>query len=467
MFRSVRLRLIAYVVGVLTLVLLAAGASVYLLLTRELDATVERELSARLPPTPNATYQLRLPPPGATPEPNPPPAVGDGPPAMATTGADTAIPIPSNHAAIAIFNEAPAEPEAPSNGVFMAEIWRGQVAAAVGTVPAGLPDRPALAAARLGHDDERTVRIGGTRYRLLTRALPDPLNDQPLLLQAGVSLATRDAEERSLLLALAGGGLFGVVLVAAGALFLTRRALEPLQLAFERQRGFVADASHELRTPLTLVRLEAEELAGRLDGHQAQPLLHQIDRAARLVESLMTLARLDQGVLPLEPEPVHAATQLEAAAAAARRLAAPHVSVDVDAPPSCWLMADRDRIYQVLLILIDNACRVTPAGGHIQLCAACDRDRVRITVADSGPGISAEHLPRIFDRFYRLDAARSRARGGAGLGLAIARELVLAQGGQIALESPPGAGAVVTIVLPAAPVPALLASEAPHPGLQA
>src|SRR5207248_1840518 len=140
----------------------------------------------------------------------------------------------------------------------------------------------------------------------LTRALALPAGMPPAVVQAGVSLAARDRDQRIVLLALAGGGALGVMLTIAGGLFLTGRALAPVQLAFNRQRRFVGDASHELRTPLALLRLEAEDLSRRLGAAEtARPLLRQVDRAARLVDDLLELAQIDEGALPFEYEPVH------------------------------------------------------------------------------------------------------------------------------------------------------------------
>src|SRR5207248_929777 len=141
-----------------------------------------------------------------------------------------------------------------------------------------------------------------------------------------------------------------------GGLFLTGRALIPLQLAFERQRRFVADASHELRTPLTVIRLEAEEIADRLGANaEARPLLREVDRTSKVLDNLLVLARLDNGAIRVEREPVHAVSLLETVAAAARRLAATGVRVAVEADSGIWIGGDRDLLYQVLLILIDNA----------------------------------------------------------------------------------------------------------------
>ena len=498
MFRSVRLRLIGYVVGVLTLVLLAVGVVVYVLFTRQLDVAVDARLRAMLPPAPRlAVFTSRPNPEGAgvntvvgpvlaapTPEALPGEASVVAPPGMNgvyyTTGQGV-LPAPPTMAAGIIQGGSPAgiaigtgalqvgPPTVTSvsvgdaSGAFLVSWSNGKVVGGNLNLPVGLPFLAAIKAARPGHDDERTVSLNGRRYRLLTRVLPDPTAGSNLVMQGAVSLAARDREQETMLLALAGGGMLGLLLTVAGGVFLTGRALAPLQLAFERQRRFVGDASHELRTPLALIRLEAEDLTDRLDATaEARPLLRQLDRAARLVDNLLTLARLDNGAMCIEREPVHVASLLEAAASAARRLAVPAVIVTHAAPPDLWVAGDHDRLYEVLLILIDNACRVTPEGGSIALAAGVVRQAHHeregaavLTVTDSGPGIPAEHAARVFERFYRVDRARSRAHGGTGLGLAIAREIVEAHGGSIAIVSPPGGGTTVNIHLPLLPAPAL------------
>jgi two-component system, OmpR family, sensor histidine kinase CiaH len=270
------------------------------------------------------------------------------------------------------------------------------------------------------------------------------------MIQAGVSLASRDREEQIVLLALAGGGLVGMLLTAGGGWLLTNRAVAPLETAFERQRRFVADASHELRTPLALIRLEAENLAAKLHAEeQSRPLLGQVARISRLVDNLMLLARLDERAIPVEREPVRVRALLGQAASDARRLAAPGVDIRVAAIPDWCVSADLGHLQQLLLILLDNACRATPAGGHITLSAEQKSATISISVADDGPGIPKEHLKRIFERFHRVDVARSRARGGAGLGLAIAEQLAGLQGGRIEIESELGRGTTVRLSVPA------------------
>jgi PAS domain S-box-containing protein len=220
----------------------------------------------------------------------------------------------------------------------------------------------------------------------------------------------------------------------------------------------VATASHELKTPLTSVRLALhlllEEAVGPLTPKQAELLLDARDNAERLlamVNNLLDLARLEQGRehLQLRPEPPRAL--LQAAAETVRpRAEDKGVAVAVDAPDDLSLVAvDDQRLGHALGNLLDNALTYTERGGRITLSAAAEGDRVILAVADTGVGIPPEHLPHVFERFFRIPG---RSQGsGTGLGLAIVREIVTAQGGTITCTSQPGEGTVFRLSLPAWP----------------
>ena len=227
-------------------------------------------------------------------------------------------------------------------------------------------------------------------------------------------------------------------------------AYHQIEGALDSQQRFVADASHELRTPLTTVRGNLELL--RRDrpmaaGERAEILsdtTEEVDRLIRLVNQLLVLARADAGqTLRTEAIPVRALVEDVCRQA---RLLAPHTPLRGEAPADVRVQGDRDALKQVLLILLDNALVHTPAGTTVALTASATPEQVAFSVFDSGPGIAADVLPHIFERFYRGQA--SRTGRSAGLGLAIARELVEAQGGTITVESTPGQGAVFTATLP-------------------
>ncbi|MBV9171413.1 MAG: sensor histidine kinase [Chloroflexi bacterium] len=298
-----------------------------------------------------------------------------------------------------------------------------------------------------------TVTINDEPTRLLLRRMPDGG-----LLITGESLQDEQEALHSLLVVLVAGGGVGLLLSLAGAWFLSGRALVPIQQAFQRQQEFVADASHELRTPLTVLRSATDVLNQHRDqpieanGELFDDVRAEIIRMERLAQDLLTLARSDTGELELMTAPIDLA---DVAADVVRRTTplaqANGVQLGLESQEGTTVDADPDRLQQVALILIDNAIKHTPSGGRVDV-------RVRRTpgtaalleVIDTGSGIAPEHLPRIFDRFYRGDKARARAQGGTGLGLAIARTLVEAHGGQLSLTSQLGVGTHVTLTLPLA-----------------
>ena len=231
----------------------------------------------------------------------------------------------------------------------------------------------------------------------------------------------------------------------------------------DARREFVANVSHELRTPLTNIRSYTETLldaAGDIPLDTEKQFLGVIssesERMARIVTDLLTLSRLDYGRMELRMTRFSLSALLRKVADAMKFTAedSGH-ELTVDAPDSLpEITGDRERIEQVVVNILSNAVKYTPSGGHIRL-AACEGEKntVRITVQDDGIGIPAEDVPRLFERFYRVDKARSRAAGGTGLGLAIAKEIVEKHGGHIELESEYGKGTTVHITLPTDLVP--------------
>jgi PAS domain S-box-containing protein len=224
----------------------------------------------------------------------------------------------------------------------------------------------------------------------------------------------------------------------------------------DAQRRFVADASHEMRTPVAALKGMLELL---VDGAQDVPEVRddfmrtmqvEVDRLGRLVADLLTLAQLEAGSLRVAPAPESAAELLEGVARVMATLAEQAgVTLSVEVPDTdLRVLADRDRIAQVLLSFTDNALKHSPTGATVHLSAQRRDGSVRLEVADEGVGIDADELSRVFERFYRSDAAR--AGGGAGLGLAIAKEIVEAHGSTIDVTSTPGSGTTFGFELPTA-----------------
>jgi two-component system OmpR family sensor kinase len=238
------------------------------------------------------------------------------------------------------------------------------------------------------------------------------------------------------------------------------------QLASEnRLRQFLADASHELRTPVTSIRGYAELFrrgAAERPDDLATAMRRIEDESIRmgtLVDDLLLLARLDQG-RPLEAVPVDLAV-IAADSASDAEVLAPDRELVLDVTGPLIVLGDEPRLRQVVGNLLQNALRHTPAGSKVTLTAGRRAAEVTLSIADEGPGIAAEHLPHLFERFYRADPSRTRMSGGAGLGLAIVASIVDSLGGTATVTSERGHGATFTISLPAAPLP-----ESPPPRLQ-
>lgn len=225
-----------------------------------------------------------------------------------------------------------------------------------------------------------------------------------------------------------------------------------LEHSRELRRKMIADIAHDLRTPLSVILGHAEALSeGALppDSDTFYIIHDEAQRLNRLVEDLRTLSLSDAGELPLSRTFVSPEELLERVAAAYK----PHarqknIALLVHSAPSLpEVNIDQDRMIQVMGNLLDNALRYTPVDGSITLSAGCSLDHVELRVQDSGPGIPAENLPFVFDRFYRGDKSRRRGEGGSGLGLSIAKSIVELHGGVIRVESEPGKGVVFIVEL--------------------
>jgi two-component system, OmpR family, phosphate regulon sensor histidine kinase PhoR len=220
------------------------------------------------------------------------------------------------------------------------------------------------------------------------------------------------------------------------------------------RRDFVANVSHELRTPVAVIRGYAETL---LSGGENEPettarflkIIHdQSERLGNLIRDLLTLSHLESAGSPREPRPVRAEEMVRTALSLLEGKAREkEIAIDLSGLGGATVLADSDRLQQVFINLLDNALKHTPPGGRITVTAEETGETVRISVADTGIGIPPKHLPRIFERFYRVDPARSRGEGGTGLGLAIVKHIVQLHGGDVSVESTPGKGSVFSFTL--------------------
>ena len=241
-----------------------------------------------------------------------------------------------------------------------------------------------------------------------------------------------------------------------GSLAVTINALlARLDAAFSEQKRFIADASHELRTPLAVLRGETEVALGQdraADEYKESLALikDEAERLSRIVENLFMLARQPVDAPSTIREMVQLNELVADCARAAQVLATQKgVRLKVDGSPrDITCTGDDEMLKRMLLNLLDNAVKYTPPGGEISIALRSQNGDVKIVVSDTGIGIPAEFQQRIFDRFYRVDKARSRALGGAGLGLSIARWIVAGHGGSLSVESEPGRGSSFTVELP-------------------
>jgi signal transduction histidine kinase len=319
----------------------------------------------------------------------------------------------------------------------------------------GLPDLTgARHALQSGSGSYTTVSIQGSPVR--TYSLPVTRNGQVVaVVQVARSQYFVNASVTRLALIALAAGLVGVLLAGGAGYWLAGRTLRPIATALERQQNFAADASHELRTPLTVMLTNAELLTlhpeRRLSEYQdvVADIIAEIERLSRLVSDLLTLARADQGKAVLALNTVDLA---EVAGTVAEQFgpiaAGKGIELRTEIADGVLVTGDHDRLHQLAVILVDNAVRYTSSGSVTVRVSHAGNDGV-LAVSDTGPGIAAEHLPHLFERFYRTDSARSAEEGGTGLGLALAEWIVHSHQGSIDVESTPGQGSTFTVHLPA------------------
>ena len=230
--------------------------------------------------------------------------------------------------------------------------------------------------------------------------------------------------------------------------------LDKLETAHGTQQRFLADASHELRTPLTVLRGEIEvALRRERPATEYREVLEssreEIERLTKLTENLLSLARSDAGVSIAIREAVDVSAMcVRVREALTAQAASKRIALSVDSAEPVWVSGDAVALERVCLNLTENAIRYSPAGESVMLRVQAECEEAVLSVTDTGPGIGAEHLPHLFERFYRVDKARAREHGGAGLGLAIVEALVKAHGGSVAVSSVVGRGTTFTVRLP-------------------
>ncbi len=299
--------------------------------------------------------------------------------------------------------------------------------------------------------DKGLIRLKADTYRFL-RSIPADLHNVTF-----VFLSTQPEREvlGRLGTVLLSVGIAGLVVVLVSSLFLADRALIPIKQAWERQKNFVADASHELRSPLAVMQTNLELVLGnREESVESQSKwLENVQmenrRMTRLVNDLLLLARADsdqqlieRGLFPLH-ETIKAAVESYEPVASKK-----NIRLELQQEDEIVFFGDENRIKQLTVIMIDNAIKYTASGGRAAVRLKRRNGCAELTVEDTGLGMDGEHLNKIFERFYRIDTARSRDNGGAGLGLSIAEWIVKEHKGTISVDSTPGKGSTFKALLP-------------------
>lgn len=306
-------------------------------------------------------------------------------------------------------------------------------------------------------------RFPAHELKLLAAARPIAIRDHLVgVLYIGMDVTSFSNVFQWLLIVLTGLAVLFIGVAVLLSYFMSKRALIPIQEAYHRQRQFVADASHELRTPLSVIlsSVEALEMEEELTKNEfTQKLLdrlrEEIKRMTKLMNNLLTLARADSAhaSLQLVKETFDFRPHAERTLHLLEELASKkNIRMHFYSPESVIIAADADKLTQLLYILLDNAIKYTPDGGEVTLSIAVEplkqQRMLTISVKDTGIGIPPESLDRIFDRFYRVDKARSRQQGGHGLGLSIAKWIVEAHGGTIHVQSEVGKGSEFIVKIP-------------------
>jgi len=422
LLRRVRWRLLAWSAGTTFILLVALGAALYASVSASLAASGTSQLQQRADGLANVVSGLLALPP-----------VGSG---------DTPFGRP-------VFG-------GPASGTLAIVV--GQDGTPIGPLPPelkGLPLASGVDGALKNGSDLMTTTLNETPVRVLSESTL--VDGETYVIQV---IQDRSAEQRTLealLRVLLVGGLATLALAAAFGYLYAGRALVPIRESLRRQREFVADASHELRTPLTVLRASVEDL--RRHPHESvadvgdalDDMEAEVDHLSTLVDDLHTLALSDAGALTYRMEEVNVCDVVQLALDAFReRIAERRLSVEADTKGNfgALVRGDPDRLAQLFRNIVENSVRYTDAGGTLRVECGVRDASAHIEILDSAPGVPDEVLPRLFERFYRPEGSRSRASGGAGLGLAICKNIVEAHAGQIAARPSRLGGVCIEVDLP-------------------
>jgi signal transduction histidine kinase len=391
MFRSLRFRMAASHATVLAVILVALGGAGFLLLSASLDRSATIDLLAAARQQANRIREQ-----------------GQASP--------------------------PQDSDVPSTAAIRVAVFTpdGRLVGEGGEVPTWLRPAP---------QQVRDLTVAGERTRVVT--IDSSLGTQSLAtIVAGRSLVPEERLLHRVRLLLLFGGALAVAFSLVTGWWLAGRAVRPVQLAYDAQAGFAADASHELRTPLTFIRSGVEVLAEN-EPNLGSQVLSEIDYLTGLIHRLLMLARAEQGKMTLDREPIDLAAVCRSASSRSQSASGTRLDLDGD---EARALGDRVATEAALDAVLENVG--VHGGGEAVIRWGCDGERSLISVEDHGPGLPPRLQRRVFERFARADLSRSRSTGGAGLGLALARALVEAEGGSMWLDDTPGGGVTVRIALP-------------------
>lgn len=410
-----RLRLTAWYVGTFAIILVLLGAALFTGLSGQLLGDLDRRLESAVAAVRRATDVRR--------------AYG------AVTG-DALI-------------EAVRETNTPDRLVYL---FGPDGEALAGPSPVA-PALHAAAAALLAGDEvelsDEFRTATGQRWRLYGEVLVSP-GESPRAVVAVADATRFRAQFRHLLELFVGSALLALMPVGLGGYLIARKSTASVENAMRELRAFTADAAHELRTPVAVIRGRAELAVQRQRDVETLALAlsdiaAEAERLGRLVDTLLTVASAEAGGWVARREQVFLDDVADDAVRAAQVLGNRHgVAVTIGRFEEAPVTGDRDLLHQVLMILLDNAIKYTPAGGSVRLDVFVDEHHPTVVVEDTGTGISPEHLPHVFKRFYRGEPGQS-GTGGGGLGLAIARWIADRHGARIELGSAAGQGAKVVL----------------------
>lgn len=414
MFGSVRVRLTLWYTAVLALVLMAFSGISYALLARGIRSATDAALSD--------TVREAA-------------AAFSNDPARALAGRDVHLDFRHRDRALMVF--------APGRGLVAETASRFTRAERQRIADAARRGLEGYATVEGGEENDgirlfaATVGAGGMSYRVVVAQDLDPqadrLEDAARAVALGIPLA--------------------LLIAAGGGYLLARKSLAPVARAFELQRSFMADASHELRTPVAIIQGEADVALSRprssADYRESIEIMQKAARKlTRIVHDLFLLARSDAGNYPMSFSRFYLDELLEGCVRSMKTAAdAKRIDLACQAPRDAVMLADEELLQRLVLNLLDNAIRFTPAEGRVAVQAERTAEGCTIEVMDSGPGIRPEDQPLVFERFFR--AERARTEGGAGLGLAIARWAAAAHGGTLDIARSDTSGTVFVVRLPA------------------